>query len=130
MAQPFLKTGQDGFIVCRLDIDDAVGRQPHLGDGRGKQILPYHAPQNLALGPGRDARREQSRGGAINRAIAAAGHFMQRAHCQTAAWKTQIYLRQPERQNFGRAAVSRLDSPDFLTQTLNDGRWEHKTAFR
>ncbi len=130
MAQPLLEAGQHGFIVSRLDIDYPVGRQPCLGNGWGKEILPNNTPQNLTLGPGNDARREQSRGSAIDRAIAAAGNLMQRAHGQAAAWQAQIQLRQTERQNFGRALRTSLDSPDFLAQTLDDGRWEHKTTFR
>jgi hypothetical protein len=130
VAQPLLEAGQHGFIVSRLDIDYPVGRQPCLGNGWGKEILPNNTPQNLTLGPGNDARREQSRGSAIDRAIAAAGNLMQRAHGQATARQTQIHRRQTKGQNLGFTPATSLDSSDFLAQTLNDSQWEHKTAFR
>ncbi len=130
IAQPFLEAGQHSFIITRFDVDHPIRRQSSLGNRRSKQILPDNTPQNLTLGPGGDARREQSRRRAINRPITAASDLVQRAHRQATARQTQINLGQTERQNLGFTPATSLDSPDFLAQTLNDRRWEHKIAFR
>jgi len=65
-----LPEGQDGddldaairamtpCFIAGLDVHDAIGQEPGLGDGRREQILPGDAPQHPASGPRRDARGE------------------------------------------------------------------------
>ena len=85
MPQPFLETGQHRLLVAGLDIDHAVGREAGLGERRREEVLPGDAPQNLARGARGDPGGEQRRGRAIDRAVAAAGHLMQRAERQSAS---------------------------------------------
>ena len=79
VPQAFLETGQQRLVVTGFDIDDAAGKQAGLGQGRGKEILSCHAPQHLAFGAGCNSGGEQCGGRAIDRAVAATRHFMQRA---------------------------------------------------
>jgi hypothetical protein len=83
VPQSFLETGQDRLLVIRLDIDDPVGRQAGLRQGGGEEVLAGDTPEDLAAGPRRDSGGEQRRGGAIDRAVAAASDLMQRAQRQT-----------------------------------------------
>ncbi len=65
---------------------------------------------------------EQSGSGAINRAIAAASHFVQRPQRQTAARQARVNRRQTERQHRRRMAVTGFNSLDFFAQNGNGGR--------
>ena len=78
MTKPFLETGEHGGLVAGLDIDDATGQQPGLGERGRKEILPGDAPQHLALGAGGNARGKQRRRRTVDRPIAATGNLMQR----------------------------------------------------
>lgn len=84
MAQAFLHAREHGLVVAGLDIDHPVGDQPGLGDGRREQVGPCDAPEDLAFRPCGDACAKEGRSRAVNRAIAAAGDFMQRAERQPA----------------------------------------------
>lgn len=53
--------------------------KPDLGERRKEQIEACQAPDHLAGGTGGDAADEECRGGSINRAVSATGHFVQRA---------------------------------------------------
>lgn len=79
MPQPFFHAGEKRFVVARFDIDNAIGRQSCLSNRRSKQVRSRDAPEDLALGAGGDAGAEQRGSGAIDRSVAAAGDFMQRA---------------------------------------------------
>ena len=72
-------------FVARLDIDHAIGHEPGLREGWGEQILPCDTPEHLTMQPRRDSRHKERRGRAVDRAMAAAGHLMQRAKCQSAS---------------------------------------------
>ncbi len=78
MPQPFLETGQQGLLIAGFDIDHPVRRQPGGGKAGGEQIRIAQAPQDLPAQPRHDAGGEQAGHGAIQRAIAGAGHLMQR----------------------------------------------------
>src|ERR1700683_2326856 len=84
MPQPFLETGEQRLLIARLHIDDAVGQETGLGDGGRKEILPGHTPQHPTCCARRNSGGEERGGRAIDRTIAAAGHFMQCAERQTA----------------------------------------------
>ena len=79
VAQAFLETGQQRLVVTGFDIHDTAGKQTGLGQGRGEQILSCHAPQHLAFSAGCDSGGEQCGRRAVDRAVAATRHLMQRA---------------------------------------------------
>jgi len=54
VAQAFLETRQDGFVVAGLDIDHPARRETDLRQRRRKEVLMGDAPQHLALGSRRD----------------------------------------------------------------------------
>ena len=83
MTQALLETSQQRLVVAGLDVDDATGKQAGLRKGGSKEILPRHAPQHLARCARRDSGSEERCRRAIDRAVAAARHFMQRAEGQS-----------------------------------------------
>jgi len=125
MAQSFLATGQHRLLVLRLHVNDTVRRQTGLGEGRGEQILPDQAPQHRPLAARGNPGGEQGGSSAVNRAIAAASHFMQRPQREAAARQTRVNRRQTERQRRRHRAVTGFNSPDFFAQNGNGGTWPH-----
>jgi len=79
MPQPFFHACEKRLVVASFNIDDAIGRQARLGDCGSEQVRSRDAPEDLTLGAGSDAGAEQRGNGAIDRAVAAASDFMQRA---------------------------------------------------
>lgn len=75
MTQPFLGAGERGSVVASLEINDAVRRQPRLGQRRREQIGLGETPQDHAAGSGGDPGDEQHR----RRVVFSAGGLMQRA---------------------------------------------------
>ena len=122
MAQALLATGQHRLLVLRLCVNDTVRRQTGLGKGRGEQILPDHAPQHRPLAARGNPGCEQGGCGAINRAVAAASHLMQRPQRETAARQMRVNRRQTEWQHRRRMAVTGFNSPNFFAQNGNGGR--------
>ena len=96
MPQAFLKTDEDRLFVARLDIDHAIGHEPGLCEGRGEQILLCDTPEHLATQPRRDSSRKERRGRAVDRAMAAAGHLMQSAKCQSASRQSRSIALMPK----------------------------------
>lgn len=119
MAQPFLETRQGRLLITGLDIDHSVRRQPGRLKSRGKQILITHAPEDLPHGPCQDAGRKQSRGSAVQRAVAGPGHLMQGAEGQAAAGQARIHLRHAEGQNPRQTAIRSLKPADFFAQKID-----------
>ncbi len=85
MAQTFLYTGQDGFIVPGLDIDHTVWREAGLGQRRSEEVGTREAPQHFAFGARGDSGRKEGGGGAVDGAVTAAGDLVQRAQRQAPA---------------------------------------------
>jgi hypothetical protein len=85
VTQPFLETGQHALLVAGFHIDDPAGSQTGLGQGRGKQVLSGHAPEDLALGSSSDTGGEQRDSCPINGTVAAARHLVQGAQREPAA---------------------------------------------
>jgi hypothetical protein len=115
-AQPLLETGEQGFFIPRLDINNAIRGQARLRNGGRKQILPCDTPQHLSGRPCDNPGRKQGGRGAINRAVAAASDLMQRAHCKSAAWQPHIQRRQAKWQNARGRPPSGLHQPNFFAQ--------------
>ncbi len=92
---PLLETGEYGLVVAGLDIDDAVRRQTGLRQRRREQIWPRHAPQHLSPHPGSDAGGKQRSRRAMNGAVAATRHLMQRAERQPASGSTRSIMAIP-----------------------------------
>lgn len=87
MAQALLKAGEDGLLVAAFEIDDSVGFQPGLREGRCKQISAGDAPEHFPARAGGNSRDKEGRRGAVNRAVAATTHLMQRTMRKPAARK-------------------------------------------
>jgi hypothetical protein len=121
MSQPFLEARQRRLLITGFDIGHPIRRQPRCFQPRRKQILISHAPQDLALGARHDAGRKQSRGSAVQRAIAGAGDLVQGAKGETTARQARVHLRQPEGQNPTQAAIGRLKATDFFAQKIDGG---------
>jgi len=49
MPQSFFKAREDRCFVTGVHIDDAIGKEPSLGDGGREEVLPCDTPQDLAL---------------------------------------------------------------------------------
>jgi hypothetical protein len=98
MTQSFLKTGQQRLLVSGLDIDHPVRREPGRGDCRREQIRAGHAPQHAPPRPRRDPGGKERSGSAVDHAVSAPGHFVQRAKRQSAFRQTLINGPDAERQ--------------------------------
>src|SRR5580704_12803195 len=121
VPQAFLETDEDRRLIARLDIDHAIGHEPGLREGRGEQILPGDTPEHLATRARGNSRREESRGGAVDRAISAAGHLMQRAERQAASREMPVDRLETEGQHQSPAASRALEAPDALAKILDPG---------
>ena len=71
--------------------------------------------------PRRDSRRKERRGRAVDRAIAAAGHLMQSAKCQSASRQMPVDRLDAEGQHQSPAASRALEAPDALAKLLDTG---------
>jgi hypothetical protein len=121
VPQTLLETDENRLFVSRLDIDHAAGHEPGLRESRGEEVLPRDAPQHKAAGPGGDSRRKERRGGAVDRAMAAAGHLMQSAERQSASWQMPVDRLDAEGQHQSPAASRALEAPDVLAKLLDTG---------
>jgi hypothetical protein len=121
VPQAFLETDEERLLIARLDIDHAVGHEPGLREGRGEQILPNETPEHPATQPRGDSRRKERRGRAVDRAIAAARHLMQRAERQSASRQMPADRLETEGQHQSAAAHCALEAPDALAKLLGTG---------
>ena len=76
----------------------------------------HHRP--LPPGAGSNSGTEQRGGGTVDRAIAAASHFMQRPEGQSATCEARVHLGDFERKHRFRGAVGAVDSFDLRAQRL------------
>jgi hypothetical protein len=120
VPQAFLETDVDRRLVPRFDIDHAIGDEPGLGEGRGEEVPPNDAPQRPAAGPSGDSRRKERRGGAVDRAFAAAGHLMPSAERQ-AARQMPVDCLKTEGQHQTPAAGRAFEASDPLAKLLDPG---------
>lgn len=86
MAQPFLKTGKQRFLIARLNMDHPVRIEPSLRKRWCEEIGPSYDPKHFASGPRRNPRREHSRGRTVNRSITAPCNLMQASEAQSSSW--------------------------------------------
>ena len=121
MPQAFLETDEDRLLIARLDIDHAVGHEPGLRKGRGEEVRAREAPQDLSPRAGRDPRRKERRGGAIDRAIAAARHLMQCARAPTPSRQMPVDRLDAEGQHCPPLASRALKPPDARAKLLDTG---------
>ena len=120
VPQTLLETDENRLFVSRLDIDHAVGHEPGLHESRGEEVLPGDAPQHKAAGPGGDSRRKERRGGAVDRAMAAAGHLMQSAERQSASRQMPVDLLDAEGQHHSPACGRAREALDALAKLLDN----------
>ncbi len=119
MSQAFLETDEDRLLIARLDINHAVGHEPRLCESWGKKIRACEAPQNLSPRAGRDPRREERRGGGVDRVIATASHLMQRAKRQSASRQMLVELFNAEGQHRTPSVSRALEAPDARAKLLD-----------
>lgn len=121
VAQAFLDTGEHGLVVARLDIDDAVGCKAGLSERRCEKIWSGDNPEDFASGAGRDPSRKKRRRCAVDRAVTAAGDFVQRAERQAPARESRVHLGDSERKYRFHAPASAFDLLDLRAQRLDGG---------
>ena len=122
MTDAFLETRKHRLLVAGVDVDDAVGGETDLGQGRREQVLPGDAPQDLAFGPRRDAGGEQRCRCAVDGGVAAAGDLVQRPKRQPAAREPAVDGLDAERQYGPRAQRHALKALNLLAKP-QDGGW-------
>lgn len=90
---------KDIVFADRLDIDDAVGVEADLCQGRRKEIGPRQTPDNRTPGASGHTGNEQGSGCAIDSARPSSCEFMDRAVGQSSARKPRVDLGNAERQD-------------------------------
>ena len=115
------QTDEDRLLIARLDIDHAIGHEPGLREGRGEQVLPGETPEHPATQPRSNSRRKERRGGAVDRAMAAAGHLMQRAERQSPTREMLVDRLDAEGQYQSPATGRALEAPDARAKLLETG---------
>jgi hypothetical protein len=127
VTDSFLETRQHGLLVAGIDVDDAVGVETDLGQGRREKVLPRDAPEHLALGSRRDARGEQGGRGAVDGGVATSRHFVQRPERQPSAREAPVDGLDAERKHrpgTQRRALKTL----YLLAKPQDGGWRDRST--
>lgn len=127
MPQAFLTTGQHRLFIASLEIDDAIRHEPGLREGWSEQVSPCDAPKHPAACPRYDSRCKKRRGRAVNRAIAAARHLMQRAKRQSALREMPVDRLDAEGQHRAPSAGSALEAPDTLSKVFDTGTGDRRS---
>jgi len=120
MPQSLLEARQDRWFVTRLRVDHVVGQEPGLGEGGCEEILTRDAPQDQAARARGDSRGEQCRRRAVDRAIAAAGDFVQRAERQPALRQMLVNRLKSERQHGVRTRRSSFETLDAFAKRVEN----------
>jgi hypothetical protein len=122
MPQSFLETSQYRLLVSRFDINHPVRRKPGQSECRREQILSGDAPQHAPPRPCRDPCGKERSRSAVDRAVSAPGHFVQRPEHQSAFRQMLINGLDAERQD--RSPVSRpaLKASNALAKRLDSSR--------
>ncbi len=128
MPQPFLGTGQHDVVVTCLDIDDAIGVQPCLGQSRLEQVRPCNAPEHLAACACRNTCREERSGGTINGAVTTASDLVKRTTRQAPAGKACVHFVDSEGKYRFWARLSAFDLLDLCAQGFDGGAGPHGEA--
>ena len=117
---PSSRQSQHGLLVAGLGIDDPVGMQAGVGQGRGEQVARVTHHRTWPRRAGGDAGGEQRRGGAVNGAIAAAGDFVERAQRQASLRQARVNLTDAERHDAAIRAARMFDAGDPGAQIVED----------
>jgi len=125
VPDPFLETGEHRLLVAGFDVDNPLRTETRLSQGRGKEVLPCEAPEDLTFGARSYAGGEQCGGGAINRAVAASRNFMQRSQQQTAVRQSTVNLRNAKRKRGSSPGSLTFQHPDAPAQVVDD-RFFHR----
>jgi hypothetical protein len=126
MPQSFFKTCQHRLLVSRFDINHPVRRESGRSECRREQILAGHAPQHATPGPRCDPCGEECSGRPVDRAVTAAGHFMQRAERQSAFRQTLINGLDAERQYRPPVPRPALKASNALTERLDNSNGDRR----
>lgn len=128
MTKTLLHTGEDRLVVVSFDIDDAIGLESCLREGRRKQVSFSDAPEHLSLCAGSNPSAEKSRRSAVDRAISATSDFVQRSHCEAASRQPVIDVCNAKGQNRSSARSSSFDPFDRRAQRLYGSSTSHTDA--
>ncbi len=120
-SQRFFAGFEDIFLTDRFDIDDTIRVEADLCQRRGKKIRASETPNHLALGAGRDPGNKKRGCGPINRPCPTSGEFVDRAICQSAAWKPLIDLGNTKWQDHFRASHRAFEMLNAVSKIGNDG---------
>ncbi len=126
MPQSFLETGQHRLLVSRFHIDDPVRREPGQSECRREQIRAGHAPQHAPPGPRCYPGGKECSGSAVDRAVTAASHFMQRAERQSAFRQTLINGLDAERQYRPPMPLPTLKASNALAKRRDNGNGDRR----
>src|SRR5277367_1922874 len=130
MPQSFFETGKQRLLITRLHIDDAVGQETGLSNGGREEILPGDTPQHPTSCARRNSGGEERRGRAIDRPIAAAGHFMQCAERQPAFRQMLVDRLDTEWQYGFSARASPFETLNALPKRFEDRMGRGRTHVR
>jgi len=120
MPQSFFKACEDRCLVTGVDIDDAIGQKPGLGDGGREEVLAGDTPQHLASRTRGDSRGKQRRRRAVDGAIAPAGDLMQGAEWQSALRQMLVNGLNAERQHSARTQGSPFETLNAFAKRLEN----------
>ena len=104
----------------RVQVDDAIGQETRLGEGRCEEVLACDAPQHLAPRTRSDSRGEQRGRRTVNSAIAAAGDLVKRAKRQSTLRQMLIDRLNAERQHGPTSRGSPFETLNALSKRLEN----------
>ncbi len=126
MPQSFLETRQHRLLVARLNIDHPLRREPGRSERRREQILAGDAPQHAPFRPRCDPCGKECSGSPVDRAVAAARHFVQRAERQPAFGQTLVNGLDAERQDRPGMPPPALKASNALAQRRDNGNGDRR----
>jgi hypothetical protein len=126
LAKALLHHGKHILIAHAFRLEQLMGRQADLRQGRSEQIPPFQGPKNRAAAAGAPRcypGREQSGGCIVAEARIGSSHFMQGAKGEAVSAQFPIDLGYSKRQIFPRFIPSGLDRPDLGAQGFEPLTW-------
>ncbi len=101
MAQAFFEHAQHALLVASFGVDHPVRVQPGASHGWREQVPLTQAPEHRPRHTGENAGHKQHRRGAVDRALAASGHLVQRSELKPSARQTRVQRRHAKGQHGG-----------------------------
>jgi len=126
VAQSFFETREDRLLVSRFHIDHPVRREPGLGQCWCEEVLTADAPQHSTAGPRRDPGGEECSGSAVDRAIPAASHFVERPERQATSRQPLINGLDAEREYLSPVSRHTLKALNAVTKRIDGGNVDRR----